>query len=164
MTDKAKDAAEALKDPRGARRPRQAPTPPSSSRLPTARARRAVGCLDAVACSEAIRGVDAAGLTREASPKDGHRFALGMEYAERTAYAARDHEPGLAVPLECRIAAFLGIDTPRIDRTQPARGFRSADALGYRAGRGDKPPGQLPASYRRNLERLQVLVEAVCGP
>jgi len=81
--------------------------------------------LAAVAALSAIPGVEAFELMREVSPKNGYRFALTMEFADRDAYEAYnghpDHVSFVEQRLECgdrRIGRLAGLhhhqNTPRL--------------------------------------------------
>jgi heme-degrading monooxygenase HmoA len=70
--------------------------------------------LDAVARLEAVPGVEAFELMREVSPKNDYRFALTMEFADPSAYAAYNQHPEHVEFVERRwkaeVASFLEID------------------------------------------------------
>jgi hypothetical protein len=75
--------------------------------------------LAAIAALEAVPGVEAFELMNEVSPKNGFRYGLTMEFADRAAYEAYNEHPEHAGFVECRwdaeVADFLEIDTVAIE-------------------------------------------------
>ena len=70
--------------------------------------------LNANAALASIPGVEAFELLREVSPKNGYRFALVMEFADRAAYEAYDAHPEhvafVADRWDAEVSDFLEID------------------------------------------------------
>jgi heme-degrading monooxygenase HmoA len=65
-----------------------------------------------------IPGVEAFELTREVSPKNGYRYGLTMEFADRAAFDAYTDHPEHADFVERRwaeVADYLEIDTVAIE-------------------------------------------------
>ena len=62
----------------------------------------------------AIPGVDAFEVLREVSPKNGYRFGISMEFADRSAYTAYNEHPAHVAFVEQRwlpeVVDFLEID------------------------------------------------------
>ena len=71
--------------------------------------------LDAIVQLEAIPGVEAFELMREVSPKNPYTYALTMEFADPTAYAAYNEHPDHVAFVSQRwdgeVAEFLELDT-----------------------------------------------------
>jgi quinol monooxygenase YgiN len=71
--------------------------------------------LGAAAALAAIPGVEAFELMREISPKNEYRFALTMEFADRTAYEAYNAHPDHVAFVQGRwvpeVEAFLELDS-----------------------------------------------------
>jgi len=71
--------------------------------------------LAAMGSLDAIDGVESFELMREVSPKNGYRFGLTMEFADRPAYDAYnahpDHVGFVSARWASEVADFLEIDT-----------------------------------------------------
>ncbi len=71
--------------------------------------------LAAIAALARIEGVQEFELMREISPKNGYRFALTMEFADRAAYQAYNEHPDHVGFVKSRwdseVADFLEIDS-----------------------------------------------------
>jgi hypothetical protein len=70
--------------------------------------------LAAAAELRAIPGVEAFEILREVSPKNGYRFGISMEFADRSAYTAYNEHPDHVAFVETRwlpeVSEFLEID------------------------------------------------------
>lgn len=71
--------------------------------------------LAAISALSSIEGVEAFELMDEVSPKNGYRFGLTMEFADRAAYEAYNNHPDhvgfVSSRWDAEVADFLEIDT-----------------------------------------------------